>query len=232
MCSITGVSGSGKSSLVFHSLLPALEEKLKQKSIPDKNYTEFTGFEAIDDFILMDQTPIGKSSRSTPATYINIFDEIRSLFAETPQAKQKLLDESYFSFNSKKGQCPNCQGLGKTKIILQYMADQWVTCSECQGKRYQKEILSIQYKGKTIADILDMEVAEAKTFFSDCSDIYRKLSLLDEVGLGYLKLGQNTLGLSGGESQRIKLAKELGTKTKNECCTYWMSLLLDFILKI
>ncbi|HBG6315764.1 TPA: excinuclease ABC subunit UvrA [Clostridioides difficile] len=214
MCSITGVSGSGKSSLVFHSLLPALEEKLKQKSIPDKNYTEFTGFDAIDDFILMDQTPIGKSSRSTPATYINIFDEIRSLFAETPQAKQKLLDESYFSFNSKKGQCPNCQGLGKTKIILQYMADQWVTCSECQGKRYQKEILSIQYKGKTIADILDMEVAEAKTFFSDCSDIYRKLSLLDEVGLGYLKLGQNTLGLSGGESQRIKLAKELGTKTK------------------
>ncbi|NMS89721.1 excinuclease ABC subunit UvrA [Clostridioides difficile] len=214
MCSITGVSGSGKSSLIFHSLLPALEEKLNQKAIPNKKYTELTGFDTIDDFILMDQTPIGKSNRSIPATYINIFDEIRSLFAETTKAKEKLFDESHFSFNSKKGQCPNCQGLGKTKVTLQYMADHWITCNECHGKRYKKEILSIQYKGKTIADILEMEIEEAKIFFSDCPDIYRKLSILDEVGLDYLKLGQNTLGLSGGESQRIKLAKELGAKTK------------------
>lgn len=214
MCCITGVSGSGKSSLIFHSLIPALEEKINEKINRNKKYGELTGTEQIDGFITMDQTPVGKSNRSTPATYINIFDDIRYIFAQTPEAKMRLFDDSYFSFNSKNGQCPNCQGLGKTKITLQYMADSWVTCSECGGKRYKKEILSILYKEKSIADILSMEVQEAKEFFKDNSEVFRKLSILEEVGLGYLKLGQSTLGLSGGESQRMKLAKELGAKTK------------------
>ncbi|MGO1043540.1 hypothetical protein ACTPEO_12450 [Clostridioides difficile] len=214
MCCITGVSGSGKSSLIFHSLIPALEEKINEKINRNKKYGELTGTEQIDGFITMDQTPVGKSNRSTPATYINIFDDIRYIFAQTPEAKMRLFDDSYFSFNSKNGQCSNCQGLGKTKITLQYMADSWVTCSECGGKRYKKEILSILYKEKSIADILSMEVQEAKEFFKDNSEVFRKLSILEDVGLGYLKLGQSTLGLSGGESQRMKLAKELGAKTK------------------
>ncbi|MFV0394101.1 MAG: excinuclease ABC subunit UvrA [Coprobacillaceae bacterium] len=214
ICSITGVSGSGKSSFIFESLLPALEETMYQKFSTKKTYTNITGYEYIDDFIVMDQSPLGKSIRSTTATYLNIFDSIRTLFASTEYSHKRGFDESHFSFNSKKGQCPNCLGLGKTKITLQYMADQWVTCPECHGQRYKKEILDIKYLEKNIYAILEMEVKEAMHFFKDHEDIYQKLTLLNDVGLGYLRLGQSTIGLSGGESQRLKLAKELGTKTK------------------
>ena len=208
ICTITGVSGSGKSSLIFESLVPAL-----RNSFQDDN-SSICGTEKIAGFILMDQSPIGKSIRSSIATYTNIFDEIRLLISRTECAIALGLDISHFSYNTKIGQCPNCLGIGKTKISLPYMEDQWTTCSECSGRRYQPHVLSTTYKTKTIYEVLNMEITEAVDFFKGHSTIMKKLSVLLDVGLGYLTLGQSTAALSGGEAQRLKLAKELGEEIK------------------
>lgn len=214
MCCITGVSGSGKSSLVFGTLIPALEEAIQHKRHSSKGYRSFEGYETIDGFVQMDQSPIGKSSRSTPVTYIGVFDAIRALYAKQPGALECGMSESHFSFNSKDGQCPVCEGQGQIKIAFQYMADHYVTCVECKGSRYQESVLEVLYKGKNIAEVLRMDISEALSFFTDVPDILPKLLLMEEVGLSYLKLGQSVATLSGGEAQRLKLAKELGGKQK------------------
>lgn len=214
MCCITGVSGSGKSSLVFGTLIPALEEAIQHQRNSSKSYLSFEGYETIDGFVQMDQSPIGKSSRSTPATYIGIFDAIRAMYAKQPGALENGMSESHFSFNSKDGQCPVCEGQGQTKVAFQYMADHYVTCEECKGSRYQESVLKVLCKGKSIADVLRMDISEAVSFFADAPDILPKLLLMEEVGLSYLKLGQSIATLSGGEVQRLKLAKELGGKQK------------------
>ena len=214
MCCITGVSGSGKSSLVFGTLIPALEEAIQHQRNSSKSYRSFEGYETINGFVQMDQSPIGKSSRSTPATYIGVFDAIRALYAKQPKALECGISESHFSFNSKDGQCPVCEGQGRIKIAFQYMADHYVTCEECKGSRYQESVLEVLYKGKNIAEVLRMDISEALSFFTDVPDILPKLLLMEEVGLSYLKLGQSVATLSGGEAQRLKLAKELGGKQK------------------
>lgn len=214
MCCITGVSGSGKSSLIFGTLIPALHRSINHQRCLSANYLSFEGYEDIDGFVQMDQSPIGKSSRSTPATYLGVFDIIRSLFAKQPRAALLGLGESHFSFNSKDGGCTVCEGQGQIKIVFQYMADAYVTCPECKGSRYQENVLEVLYKGKSIADVLRMDVSEAILLFEDVPEIMQKLSLMDEVGLPYLKLGQSTSTLSGGEAQRLKLAKELSGKQK------------------
>lgn len=214
MCCITGVSGSGKSSLVFGTLIPALEEAIKNQRNYKKSYQTFEGYETINAFVQMDQSPIGKSSRSTPATYIGIFDMIRARYAKQPKALECGMSESHFSFHSKDGQCPACEGQGQIKIVFQYMADHYVTCTECKGSRYQESVLEVLYKGKNIAEVLQMDIAQAVSFFADVPEVRTKLQLMEEVGLSYLKLGQSIATLSGGEAQRLKLAKELGGKQK------------------
>lgn len=214
ICSITGVSGSGKSSLVFESLVPALENSFAEDIQLPQAYQSIEGYQQVSGYVLMNQSSVGKSIRSSVATYTNVFDEIRLLFSKTEQSKTLELDETHFSFNSKKGQCPNCMGIGKIKITLPYMADQWITCSECNGRRFQHPILSVNYQGKNIHEVLEMEVVEAVIFFQDNALLKQKLNVLLDVGLGYLTLGQSTAILSGGESQRLKLAKELGGKIK------------------
>ncbi len=214
MCCVTGVSGSGKSTLVFETLIPALAEALNHIRPAGRNFKQLSGFEKIDGFIQMDQTPIGKSSRSVPATYIGVFDDIRKIFAAQEDARELGLGETHFSFNSGEGQCQTCEGLGEIKVALQYMADHWITCPACKGKRYNKQVLNVTYRDKTIADILDMDISQAMELFRDRAEIYHRLSVLDEVGLSYVKLGQSTATFSGGEAQRLKLAKELSGKQK------------------
>lgn len=214
MCCITGVSGSGKSSLVFKTLIPALEEAILKQRHSGKSYRLLEGYETVGGFVQMDQSPIGKSSRSTPATYIGVFDAIRRLYTKQPEAIAAGMSESHFSFNSKEGQCPICEGQGQIKIAFQYMADHYVTCAQCKGSRYRKSILEVLYKGKNVAEVLHMDISQAVTFFADAPDILPKLLLMEEVGLSYLKLGQSIATLSGGEAQRLKLAKELGRKQK------------------
>ncbi|MGF7059873.1 excinuclease ABC subunit UvrA [Brassicibacter mesophilus] len=214
MCCVTGVSGSGKSTLVFDTLIPALDESINKKRLVNHNFKQLKGFKEIDGFIHMDQSPIGKSTRSTPVTYIGAFDEIRKIFATQQDARELGLDEKHFSFNSKEGQCPTCEGQGQIKVAFQYMADHFVTCPDCKGKRYKNQVLEITYKNKNISDILNMDVSQATIFWKDEAEIFNKLSVLEEVGLPYIKLGQNTTTFSGGESQRLKLAKELSRKQK------------------
>jgi excinuclease ABC subunit A len=214
MCCITGISGSGKSTLVFDTLIPALAEALNHQRLTSRNFKQLSGFEKIDGFIQMDQTPIGKSNRSVPATYIGVFDDIRKIFAAQEDAQELGLEEKHFSFNSDEGQCPTCEGIGQVKIALQYMADHWVTCPDCNGKRYKKQVLDVTYRDKTIADILNMDISQAMELFEDRTEIYHRLSVLDDVGLSYVKLGQSTTTFSGGEAQRLKLAKELSGRQK------------------
>ncbi|HWQ73020.1 MAG TPA: excinuclease ABC subunit UvrA [Desulfitobacteriaceae bacterium] len=214
LCCITGISGSGKSTLIFDTLIPALGEALNHQRLTDCNFKQLSGFEKIDGFIQMDQTPIGKSSRSVPATYIGVFDDIRKIFAAQEDARELGLEEKHFSFNSDEGQCPTCEGIGQVKIALQYMADHWVTCPDCNGKRYKKQVLDVTYRDKTIADILNMDISQAIELFADQREIYHRLSVLDDVGLSYVKLGQSTTTFSGGEAQRLKLAKELSGRQK------------------
>lgn len=214
MCCIAGASGSGKSTLVFETLIPALEEHFSKKQNPKKNYDEIHGVHQINGFIEMDQAAIGKNSRSTPVTYLGIFDSIRQFYADLPDSRKRFFSDSHFSFNSKDGQCPVCEGLGQVKIAFQYMSDHYVTCPECKGKRYKEEILEVKYRDKSITDVLNMDVSEGVEFFKNQEAIASKLQLMNEVGLSYLKLGQSTVTLSGGEAQRLKLSKELGGKKK------------------
>jgi excinuclease ABC subunit A len=209
MITVTGVSGSGKSSLIAETLHPALARALHQAQSQPGPYAQLNGLEHLDKIINITQDPIGRTPRSNPATYIKLFDEIRRVFASTPEAKARGYKSGRFSFNVKGGRCEACSGYGQRKVEMHFLADVWVMCRECNGRRFNRETLAIKYKGKTIADVLDMDVQEALEFFANHNKIARMLQTLHDVGLDYVKLGQSALTLSGGEAQRIKLAKEL-----------------------
>lgn len=206
---VTGVSGSGKSSLVFKTLYPALAGHLNKSDDICEEFDSIEGIEELDKIICISQQPIGRTPKSNPATYTGVFDEIRNFFASLQESKDKGYKQNKFSFNSKEGQCEACSGEGRKRIEMHFMPDVWVECSVCHGKRFNKESLEVKYKGKTISDVLDMNVEEALKLFMDNNKIGKILQTLKDVGLGYIKLGQSALTLSGGEAQRIKLAKEL-----------------------
>lgn len=206
---ITGVSGSGKSSLVSKTLYPALARFLNGAEDIAGDYDRIDGFDQVDKVISVSQLPIGRTPRSNPATYTGVFDDIRELFASTEEAKKRGYRPNRFSFNSKEGQCEACGGEGRRCVEMHFMPDVWVSCSHCHGKRFNAETLEIKYNGRSISDVLDMDVDEALQFFTGNAKITGVLQTLYDVGLGYIKLGQSALTLSGGEAQRIKLAKEL-----------------------
>jgi excinuclease ABC subunit A len=209
---VTGVSGSGKSTLISDTLYPILSAHVygsKQKPMP---YKKVLGLEHIDKVIEIDQSPIGRTPRSNPATYCNYFNDIRQLFSIIPEAKIRGYKPGRFSFNVKGGRCETCEGAGIKTIEMNFLPDVHVHCERCNGKRFNRETLEIKYKGKSIADILDMTVSEAVEFFASLPSIYRKIKTLQDVGLGYIALGQSAVTLSGGEAQRIKLATELAKK--------------------
>jgi excinuclease ABC subunit A len=207
---ITGVSGSGKSSLISDTLYPALARALMGAQTTPGPYDRLDGLSQLDKVIDITQDPIGRTPRSNPATYVGIFDEIRAVFASTPEARARGYNSARFSFNVRGGRCETCGGHGLKRIEMHFLPDVWVTCQECKGKRYNRHTLEITYKGMNIADVLDMDVQEALSFFSAFPVITRMLQTLHDVGLDYVKLGQSATTLSGGEAQRVKLAKELG----------------------
>ncbi len=209
---VTGVSGSGKSTLINDILYPYLSNVIYHTKKEVGEYEDITGVEKINKVIDIDQSPIGRTPRSNPATYTNMFTIIRDIFAQTRESKMRGYKAGRFSFNVKGGRCENCKGDGIIKIEMQFLPDVYVTCDVCRGKRYNKEALSITYKGKNIAEILDMTISEGIIFFDNIHSIKVKLETLNSVGLGYMKLGQPATTLSGGESQRIKLATELSRK--------------------
>ncbi|WP_322488846.1 excinuclease ABC subunit UvrA [Chloroflexus sp.] len=206
---VTGVSGSGKSSLITETLYPALANRLNRAQLKPGPFRVLHGLDRLDKVINIDQQPIGRTPRSNPATYVKLFDLLRELFAETPEAKLRGYGPGRFSFNIRGGRCEACEGNGEIKIDMQFLADVWVRCAECKGKRYNRETLQVKYKGKTIADVLEMDVQTALEFFANVPRVRRILQTLHDVGLDYIKLGQPATTLSGGEAQRVKLAKEL-----------------------
>ena len=207
--SVTGVSGSGKSSLIRDILYPALANALQEANLTVGKHKTLEGIEQIDKVIAVDQSPIGRSARSNAATYIKLFDEIRDLFTELPESKLRGFTAGHFSFNVKEGSCPYCEGMGQVAIDMDFMEDAWIRCPQCKGKRFEPEILAVKFKNKSIHDILEMDVEHALQLFDALPSIRRKLEVLSQVGLDYLSLGQPSTTLSGGEAQRIKLAKEL-----------------------
>ena len=210
---ISGVSGSGKSTLINETLYPILSQHCyPQSKLKPMPYKDIKGLEFVDKVIEIDQSPIGRTPRSNPATYCNIFTDIRQLFAQVPESNIRGYNAGRFSFNVKGGRCEACQGAGMRTIEMNFLPDVYVPCEKCQGKRYNRETLEIRYKGKSIFDILEMTIAEACDFFINHTNIHRKLKTLLDVGLGYITLGQNALTLSGGEAQRIKVATELAKK--------------------
>ena len=212
MICVTGVSGSGKSTLIHETLYPILNKEIyraKKKPMP---YVSVKGIEHIDKVIEVDQSPIGRTPRSNPATYIGVFTEIRALFKELPEAKIRGYKPGRFSFNVKNGRCDTCEGAGMKLIEMDFMPNIYVPCEDCKGKRYNRETLEIRYKGKSIADVLNMTVEQAVVFFQNHPKILQKVKTLDEVGLNYITLGQFATTLSGGEAQRVKLAKELSKR--------------------
>lgn len=206
---VTGVSGSGKSTLVNQILKKALAQKINRNSAKPGKYKRITGFEEIEKIIDIDQSPIGRTPRSNPATYTSVFDDVRDLFAQTNEAKVRGYKKGRFSFNVKGGRCEACRGDGIIKIEMHFLPDVYVPCEVCHGKRYNSETLEVHYKGKNIADILEMTVSDAVDFFQPIPKIHRKLQTIVDVGLGYVTLGQPATTLSGGEAQRMKLASEL-----------------------
>ncbi|MGB2996207.1 MAG: excinuclease ABC subunit UvrA, partial [Ferruginibacter sp.] len=209
---VTGVSGSGKSTLINETLYPLLSSycySSKAVALPHKS---IKGLENIDKVLEIDQSPIGRTPRSNPATYCGFFTDIRTLFASVPEAKIRGYNAGRFSFNVKSGRCDACEGGGMRVIEMNFLPDVYVHCEKCNGKRYNRETLEIRYKGKSISDVLNMTVDEAVEFFSAVPYIYRKIKVLQEVGLGYISLGQSAVTLSGGEAQRVKLSTELGKR--------------------
>lgn len=209
---VTGVSGSGKSSLIGGILEPALRRDLNGAESEPGDHDSITGIEHLDKTIAIDQSPIGRTPRSNPATYVKVFDEIRNLFARLTEAKTRGYTASRFSFNVDGGRCDGCDGNGATKLEMDFLADIWVTCPVCQGKRYNRETLTVQFKGKSIADVLEMDISQALELFENIPKVAEKLQTLVDVGLEYLKLGQPSPTLSGGEAQRIKLSRELSKR--------------------
>ena len=206
MTVVSGVSGCGKSTLVNDILAKELSARLhRAQAVPGK-HENIDGIEQLDKAIIIDQSPIGRTPRSNPATYTGVFTPIRELFASTPEANIRGYKAGRFSFNVKGGRCENCQGDGVIKIEMHFLPDVYVTCDVCHGKRYNREALEIKYKGKTISDVLEMTVEQAAEFFENVPAIARKLETLVDVGLGYIRLGQPATTFSGGEAQRIKLA--------------------------
>ena len=209
MICVTGVSGSGKSSLINQTLYPILSQRFYRSKQPPLPYESISGVSHIDKVINVDQSPIGRTPRSNPATYTNVFSDIRELFAQLPESKIRGWKAGRFSFNAKGGRCEECSGNGYKTIQMHFMPDVYVPCEVCGGQRYNRETLEVRFKGKTIADMLDMTVNQAVEFFEAQPTILRKIKTIQDVGLGYIKLGQSSTSLSGGESQRIKLATEL-----------------------
>jgi excinuclease ABC subunit A len=209
---VTGVSGSGKSSLVNEILYKHLARVLNRAKTRPGAFDSMDGLEKLDKIIMIDQSPIGRTPRSNPATYTGLFDQIRKLYAMSPEAKARGYRENRFSFNVKGGRCEACQGDGMKKIEMHFLPDLYVPCDVCHGQRYNRETLEVTWQGKNISEVLDMTIEEALVFFENHPAIERKLETLADVGLGYMKLGQASTTLSGGEAQRVKLATELSRK--------------------
>jgi excinuclease ABC subunit A len=209
---VSGVSGSGKSTLITETLYPVLSKHCYNSRVTPKPFKSVKGLEHIDKVIEIDQSPIGRTPRSNPATYCGFFTEIRTMFASVPEAKIRGYAAGRFSFNVKGGRCDVCEGGGMRVIEMNFLPDVYVNCEKCNGKRYNRETLEIRYKGKSVSDVLNMTVDEAVEFFQPVPCLYRKIKVLQEVGLGYITLGQSAVTLSGGEAQRVKLATELGKK--------------------
>jgi excinuclease ABC subunit A len=208
---VTGVSGSGKSTLVHDVLYAAIK---RAKSDWDRRVGAFStleGLEYVSDTVLVDQAPIGRTPRSNPVTYLKAFDPIRELFASTRDARSRGLTASHFSFNVPGGRCEACQGEGEVRVEMQFLADVFVPCDQCDGMRFKPNILDVRYRGKNVHQVLEMTVREALTFFGTSPKVLRRLQVLDEIGLGYLRLGQPATTLSGGEAQRIKIAAHLAS---------------------
>jgi excinuclease ABC subunit A len=210
---ITGVSGSGKSTLIRDILLPVLMQQIYKSKVPAGRHTRIEGIEHLDKVIDMDQSPIGRTPRSNPATYTGVFDHIRKLFASTNEAKVRGYMPGRFSFNVKGGRCEACSGDGTIKIEMHFLPDVYVPCEVCKGARYNRDTLDVEFKGRNISDVLDMPVTEAVEFFSNQPAIARHMQTLCDVGLGYVRLGQSAPTLSGGEAQRVKLASELAKRS-------------------
>ncbi len=206
---VTGVSGSGKSTLVHDVLYAGLKRAKGDWDRKVGFFRRLEGAEMLSDVVLVDQTPIGRTPRSNPVTYLKAFDPIRELLATTKDARAKGLSASHFSFNVPGGRCEACQGEGEVKVEMQFLADVYVPCEHCDGKRFKPAILEIRYKGKNVTQILDLTVREALQFFSGSPKVLRRLQVLDEIGLGYIRLGQPATTLSGGEAQRVKIASHL-----------------------
>jgi excinuclease ABC subunit A len=212
MIAVTGVSGSGKSTLINETLYPILNSKIYNSVKSPLEYKKIEGVENIDKVVEVNQQQIGRTPRSNPATYTGVYSEIRKLFSDTVESKIRGYKPGRFSFNVSGGRCENCKGGGMKLIEMNFLPDVFVECEVCNGKRFNRETLEVRYKGKSISDILDMSVSKSLDFFSSIPKIYNKLKAIDSVGLGYITLGQSSTTLSGGESQRIKLASELSKK--------------------
>ena len=213
---VTGVSGSGKSSLINEILYPSLYATFNRTKVHNLEADGIDGVENLDKVIAIDQSPIGRTPRSNPATYTGVFTPIRELFAKTKEAKARGYNPGRFSFNVSGGRCENCSGDGIIKIEMHFLSDIYVPCEVCHGKRYNRETLEVKYKGKNINDVLEMTVEEACKFFENIPQIYNKIKTLYDVGLGYIKLGQPATTLSGGEAQRVKLATELAKRSSGK----------------
>ncbi|HWU45026.1 MAG TPA: ATP-binding cassette domain-containing protein, partial [Bdellovibrio sp.] len=209
---VTGVSGSGKSTLIIDTLYKILAQHFYKASAKPSAFRKIEGLEKLDKVIDINQRPIGRTPRSTPATYVGLFPMIRDLFANLPDSKLRGYEPGRFSFNVKGGRCETCMGHGQIRVEMHFLSDVFVTCDTCLGKRYNRETLNIKYKGKSISDVLDMNVEDALEFFRNHSQIARKLETLHRVGLDYMTLGQSSTTLSGGEAQRVKLSKELSRR--------------------
>ncbi len=209
---VSGVSGSGKSSLITGTLYPILNKHFFRAKATPLPFKKIEGLEHIDKVIEIDQSPIGRTPRSNPSTYTGVFSDIRTLFVQLPEAKIRGYKPGRFSFNVKGGRCETCQGAGLKVIEMNFLPDVQVPCETCHGKRYNRETLEVRYKGKSISDVLDMSINDAVGFFENVPSIYRKIKTLQDVGLGYITLGQSSTTLSGGEAQRVKLATELSKK--------------------
>jgi excinuclease ABC subunit A len=212
MVAVTGVSGSGKSSLIMETLVPVIHNHVYTTGYPVGDHDGIEGLEQLDKIIHIDQTPIGRTPRSNPATYTKIFDHIRDLYAQTPEARMRGYEKGRFSFNVKGGRCEECKGDGLKRVEMHFLPDVYVTCDACSGKRYNRETLEVLYKDKSIADVLEMTIEDAVEFFSPVPMIASKLRTLHDVGLGYITLGQQATTFSGGEAQRIKLSRELAKR--------------------